>query len=65
MERPVSTKGNKLSLSRAVQEGKLDQFIAEHEGEIGDREAFDATVKAMAGTSKEAPEASSRDGSDD
>ena len=44
---------------------KLDQFIAEHEGEIGDREAFEATVRAMAGKSKEAPAASSQDGSDD
>ena len=65
MERPVSTKGNKLSLSRAVQEGKLDQFIAEHKGEVGDRAELERVIRSMAGTSKEAPEASSRDGSDD
>lgn len=44
---------------------KLNQFIAEHEGEIGDREAFEATLRSMAGKSKEAPEASSRDDCDD
>lgn len=54
-----------ITLKQALDEGKLDQFIAEHEGEIGDREAFEATVRAMTGKSKEAPEASSRDGSDD
>ena len=54
-----------LTLAQAKEQGKLDQFIAEHEGEIGDREAFDATLRSMAGMSKEAPEASSPDGSDD
>ena len=56
---------DKLSLREALDAGKLDQFIAEHEGEIGDRDAFEATVRAMAGKSKEAPAASSQDGSDD
>jgi len=54
-----------ITLKQALERGTLDQFIAEHEGEIGDREAFEATIRAMAGTSKEAPEASSPDGSDD
>ena len=54
-----------ITLREAIDQGKLDQFIAEHEGEIGDRDAFEATVRAMAGTSKEAPKASPRDGSDD
>ena len=36
---------------------KLDQFIAEHEAEVGEAEAFALTVQAMTGTSKEAPEA--------
>lgn len=56
---------NPINLRKALDEGKLDQFIAEHEGEIGDREAFETTVRAMAGKSKEAPPASSEDGSDD
>lgn len=44
---------------------KLDQFIAEHKDEIGDLDAFNRTVEAMAGKSKAAPEASSQDGSGD
>lgn len=54
-----------LTLAEARKQGKLDQFIAEHEGEIGDREAFEATLRSMAGTSKEVPEASSPDDCDD
>ena len=54
-----------ISLREALDQGKLDQFIAEHEGEIGDLDAFNRTVKAMAGTSKEAPEASPPDDCDD
>ena len=49
-----------ITLREAIDQGKLDQFIAEHEGEIGDQEAFEATVRAMAGKSKEAPPASSQ-----
>jgi hypothetical protein len=44
---------------------KLDQFIAEHKGETGDRAELERIIRSMAGTSKEAPEASSPDGSDD
>lgn len=44
---------------------KLDQFIAEHKDATGDEAAFNRTVEAMAGKSKEAPEASSQGGSDD
>lgn len=44
---------------------KLDQFIAEHQGEVGDLDAFNLTLQAMAGTSKEAREASSPDDCDD
>ena len=54
-----------ISLRDAIEQGKLDQFIAEHEGEIGDLEAFNRTMQAMAGKSKEAPEASSPDDCDD
>ena len=54
-----------ITLKQALETGKLDQFIAEREGEIGDSETFEATVRAMAGKSKEAPEASSPDDCDD
>ena len=53
------------TLKQALESRNLDQFIAEREGEIGDREAFEATLRSMAGKSKEAPEASSRDDCDD
>lgn len=43
-----------LSLKQAIEENKLDQFIAVREGEIGDRDAFEATLRSMAGKSKEA-----------
>lgn len=54
-----------ISLRTAIEGNKLDQFIAEHEGEIGDVDAFNLTVQAMAGMSKEAPAASPPDGSGD
>jgi hypothetical protein len=54
-----------ITLREAIDQGKLDQFIAEHKDEVGDADAFDLTVQAMAGTSKEAPEASSPDDCDD
>lgn len=54
-----------ITLRQAIDQGKLGQFIAEHEGEIGDINAFDLTLQAMAGTSKEAPAASPPDGSGD
>ena len=54
-----------IDLKQALADGKLDQFIAEHKGEIGDREAFEATLRSMAGKSKEAPEALSPDDCDD
>lgn len=54
-----------IALREAIDKGKVDLFIAEHDDEIGDREAFEATLRSMAGKSKEAPEASSPDDSDD
>jgi hypothetical protein len=54
-----------ITLREAIDQGKLDQFIAEHEGEIGDLDAFNRTVQAMAGTLKEAPAASSPPDCDD
>ena len=55
----------KLTLSRAQAEGRIDEFIAEREGEIGEHEAFETTLRSMAGKSKEAPEASPPDDCDD
>ncbi len=46
------------TLREAREQGKLKQFIAEHKCETGDADAFNATFAAMAGKSKEAPEAS-------
>ena len=54
-----------MKLREAIEHGKLDQFIAERRGEKGDLTAFDATLRSMAGKSKEAPEASSPDDCDD
>jgi hypothetical protein len=48
-----------IDLRQALESGNLEQFIAEHEGETGDREALEATLRSMAGRSKQAPEASS------
>ena len=54
-----------MNLREAVEQNKLDQFIAERGGEKGDPAVFDATLRSMAGKSKEAPEASSPDDCDD
>ena len=53
------------TLREAIDQGKLDQFIAERKSETGDAEAFEATLRSMAGKSKEAPEAPSLDDCDD
>lgn len=50
------------TLREARQKGKLAEFIAEHENDApGDQKAFDATLKAMAGTLKSEPETSKPD----
>ena len=53
------------NLADALKRGNLARFIAERKGEEGDREAFDATLRSMAGRSKEAPAASFPDDCDD
>ncbi len=53
------------SLREAIEQGELEQFVAERRGETGDKEAFDATLRSMAEKSKEAPAASSRGGCGD
>lgn len=54
-----------IDLKQALATGKLEQFIRERRGEVGDEAAFNRTVEAMAGKSKEAPAASSQDDCDD
>ena len=49
------------TLKEARDTCKLAEFIAEREAEAardGDQKAFDRTIRAMAGTSKSAPETS-------
>ena len=54
------------TLRKAREEGKLDQFAADHEADTpGDEAAFNRALASMAGKSKEAPEASPPDRSDD
>lgn len=54
------------TLRKAREEGKLNEFIAEHENDApSDRKAFDATLSSMAGTSKPKPETSPPDCADD
>ena len=54
-----------ITLKQALATGNLAQFIADHEGETGDPDALEQTIRSMAGRSKEAPEASSPDDCDD
>ena len=54
-----------ITLREAVDQGKLEQFVAEHPEVQGDEEAFNRAVQAMAQTSKEARPASPKAGSDD
>lgn len=53
------------NLKEAIAQGKLREFLRENKGLQGDPDAFDATFRSMAGTSKEAPGASSPDDCDD
>jgi len=49
------------TLREAREQGKLDQFIKEHEADPkGDPEAFNRVVREMARKSKAVPKASSR-----
>lgn len=54
-----------ISLKQALETGKLDRFITERKGVIGDGNAFNRAIEAMAQTSKEARPASQKAGSDD
>lgn len=51
-----------ISLQEARKQGKLDQFLAEHDrDDPGDEAAFNRLFESMAGKSKEAPGASPPD----
>lgn len=54
-----------INLKQARERGKLGQFATEREAAIGDVDAFNRLFEAMAGKSKEAPEASPPDDCDD
>jgi hypothetical protein len=55
-----------ITLRQAQADSNLKRFIAEHEADpVGDVDLFEATLRSMAGTSKEAPAASPPDGSGD
>ena len=53
------------TLKDAIEQGKLDQFIAEHKGETGDQAELERIIRSMAGKSKQAPKTSSQDDCDD
>ncbi len=54
------------TLREARDKGKIDEFIAEREGQSpADAEAFRATLNSMAQTSKSGPETSTPDCGDD
>lgn len=54
------------NLREAREQGKLDEFAKERDNDApGDGDAFNRALRSMAGTSKEAPEASSPERSDD
>ena len=49
---------DKLTLSQAQSEGRLDEFIQQHKDRTGDQDELERVIRSMAGTSKEAPPAS-------
>lgn len=53
-----------ITLRDAIDQGKLDQFIAEHPEVKGDEDAFNRAVQAMAQTSKEAHPSSTKERGD-
>ena len=58
--------GDKISLAKARAEGKMDQFMQEHEADTsGDEEAFNRALQSMAGKSKATPAASKPERSGD
>lgn len=54
-----------VSLKKAIEQGKLDQFIAEHRDEIGNEDTFNRAVQAMTGKSPRARPASREGNRDD
>lgn len=49
------------NLKQAREQGKLDQFAAEHDDTPGDEAAFNRALQSMAGKSKAVPAASKPD----
>jgi hypothetical protein len=49
-----------ITLRAAREQGDLERFVAEREGQIGDAAAAEATIKAMGGTSSVAHPASKK-----
>lgn len=41
--------GTMITLKEAIAQGKLEQFIKENEGELGDKERFDQIMESAAG----------------
>lgn len=56
---------NPVHLRDAIEKNRLDKFIAERKGEIGDKDAFDATLASMVEKSKSDQKTSSQDDCDD
>jgi hypothetical protein len=54
-----------IPLRKAISEGRIKQFIAEHDGETGDADALEGVIRSMAGTSKATPATSLPDDSGD
>lgn len=54
-----------INLREAIDQNKLEQFIADHKGETGDQAELERAICSMAGKSKEAPAASLPDDCDD
>lgn len=50
-----------MNLKKALKEGKLSQFIKEHQKESGDKKRFDSTLSSMVGKSKVTPKPSAQD----
>lgn len=53
------------SLREARSKNEMQKFITERKGEAGDANAFDATLRSMAGKSKLVQKTSFRDDCDD
>lgn len=53
-----------MNLKEAIAQGKLDEFIKEHQDKVGDSDKLDAAISSMVHKSKEAPATSDEDDSE-